>query len=156
MAQKSLKDLTEEEVEDYKEAFNNFDKDGNGNIDQQELGVVLRSLGYSPTNKQLDEMMERVSNCSFPLWGKGGMSSKVWACDQSGFCSPFTLLSARSRYVTTPTFGRPFVGGSHSTGAPMILCPMCRSEWEDDHGVCACDGVDRVELSLGSHCRIRG
>lgn len=57
---KSTNDLTKEELEDYKEAFNNFDKDGNGNIDEGELGVVLRSLGYSPTNQQLKDMMKRV------------------------------------------------------------------------------------------------
>lgn len=57
---KTEKDLSEEEMEDYKEAFSNFDKDGNGNIDEAELGVVMRSLGYSPTNKQLKEMMAKV------------------------------------------------------------------------------------------------
>ena len=60
MAVRSTKDLTEEEMEDYKEAFSNFDKDGNGNIDEGELGVVMRSLGYSPTNQQLKDMMARV------------------------------------------------------------------------------------------------
>ncbi|CAM9563600.1 unnamed protein product [Choristocarpus tenellus] len=54
------KELTAEEREDYQEAFNNFDKDGNGTIDQSELGVVMRSLGYSPTNEQLKEMMSKV------------------------------------------------------------------------------------------------
>lgn len=58
---KSTKELTEEEIEDYNEAFNNFDKDGNGNIDEGELGVVMRSLGYSPTNQQLKDMMAKVS-----------------------------------------------------------------------------------------------
>lgn len=59
-AVKSTKELTDEEIEDYKEAFSNFDKDGNGNIDEGELGVVMRSLGYSPTNQQLKEMMAKV------------------------------------------------------------------------------------------------
>lgn len=57
---KSTKELTEDEIEDYKEAFNNFDIDGNGSIDEGELGVVMRSLGYSPTNQQLKDMMEKV------------------------------------------------------------------------------------------------
>lgn len=60
MVGKSLKDLSDEEVEDYKEAFSNFDKDGNGNIDEGELGIVMRSLGYSPTTPQLREMMAKV------------------------------------------------------------------------------------------------
>ncbi|CAM9720397.1 unnamed protein product [Ectocarpus fasciculatus] len=59
-AAKTTKELSEEEIEDYKEAFSNFDKDGNGNIDELELGVVMRSLGYSPTNQQLKEMMAKV------------------------------------------------------------------------------------------------
>ena len=57
---KSTKELTEDEIEDYKEAFNNFDIDGNGSIDEGEFGVVMRSLGYSPTNQQLKDMMEKV------------------------------------------------------------------------------------------------
>lgn len=60
MAAKTTKELSDEEIEDYKEAFSNFDKDGNGNIDEGELGVVMRSLGYSPTNQQLKEMMAKV------------------------------------------------------------------------------------------------
>lgn len=59
-AVRSTKELTDEEIEDYKEAFSNFDKDGNGNIDEGELGVVMRSLGYSPTNQQLKDMMAKV------------------------------------------------------------------------------------------------
>ncbi|CAM9312413.1 unnamed protein product, partial [Phaeothamnion confervicola] len=38
----------------------NFDKDGNGEIDEQELGIVMRSLGYSPTQQQLKDMMKTV------------------------------------------------------------------------------------------------
>lgn len=66
---KSTKELTEDEVEDYKEAFNNFDIDGNGSIDEGELGVVMRSLGYSPTNQQLKDMMQKVDTD-----GSGGIS----------------------------------------------------------------------------------
>lgn len=69
MVGKSLKDLSDEEVEDYKEAFSNFDKDGNGNIDEGELGIVMRSLGYSPTTPQLREMMAKVDTD-----GSGGIS----------------------------------------------------------------------------------
>ncbi len=57
---KTVKELTEEEVEDYREAFKNFDKNGDGTIDQGELAVVMRSLGYSPTSQQLKDMMDKV------------------------------------------------------------------------------------------------
>jgi hypothetical protein len=35
-------------------------QDGNGEIDLKELGIVMRSLGYSPTDKQLRDMLDRV------------------------------------------------------------------------------------------------
>ncbi|KAG5181694.1 yellow cameleon 2.60 [Tribonema minus] len=54
--------LTKEEVEDYEEAFKNFDKDGNGEIDLKELGIVMRSLGYSPTDKQLRDMLKQADD----------------------------------------------------------------------------------------------
>ncbi|KAG5181693.1 yellow cameleon 2.60 [Tribonema minus] len=57
---KEMKALSTEEVEDYEEAFKNFDKGGNGEIDLKELGIVMRSLGYSPTDKQLRDMLQQV------------------------------------------------------------------------------------------------
>jgi hypothetical protein len=38
-------DFTEQQVEEYKEAFSLFDKDGDGTITAIEIGTVLRSLG---------------------------------------------------------------------------------------------------------------
>ena len=34
-----------------------FDKDGNGTIDIEELGIVMRSLGQSPTKEELDTII---------------------------------------------------------------------------------------------------
>ena len=41
--------LTEEQIYEFKEAFALFDKDGDGDITTQELGVVMRQLGQNPT-----------------------------------------------------------------------------------------------------------
>ena len=41
----------EQEIENYKEAFLEFDKDGSGNISMQELGTVMRTLGENPTEE---------------------------------------------------------------------------------------------------------
>lgn len=67
--QPDVRELTEDETEDYREAFRNFDKDNNEEIDEEELGTVMRSLGYSPTDAQLKDMMKRVD-----LDGNGSIS----------------------------------------------------------------------------------
>ena len=41
------KELTEEQIEEFKEAFMLFDKDGDGTITTIELGTVMRSLGQN-------------------------------------------------------------------------------------------------------------
>eukprot|EP01098_Paradermamoeba_levis_P008009 TRINITY_DN3336_c0_g2_i1.p1 TRINITY_DN3336_c0_g2~~TRINITY_DN3336_c0_g2_i1.p1 ORF type:complete len:173 (+),score=81.40 TRINITY_DN3336_c0_g2_i1:60-521(+) len=59
---KAKVDLTEEQIEEYKEAFSHFDKDGDGSITTKELGTVMRSLGLSPTEEDLQEMIKEVDN----------------------------------------------------------------------------------------------
>ena len=38
-------DIAQETLDEYKEAFNLFDRNGDGNITTAELGTVMRSLG---------------------------------------------------------------------------------------------------------------
>ena len=44
----------------FKEAFQLFDKDGDGTISTKELGTVMRSLGQNPTEKELQDMVNEV------------------------------------------------------------------------------------------------
>ncbi|KAK6042192.1 EF hand, partial [Cooperia oncophora] len=46
-----IKQLTPEEVDEFREAFMMFDKDGNGTISTKELGIAMRSLGQNPTEQ---------------------------------------------------------------------------------------------------------
>jgi calmodulin len=52
--------LTEEQIAEFKEAFQIFDKDGDGSITTKELGTVMRSLGQNPTEDELRKMIEEV------------------------------------------------------------------------------------------------
>ena len=53
---------SENKLEEYREAFSLFDKDGDGRITAQELGVVMRSLGQDPTDDELRDMIQEVDD----------------------------------------------------------------------------------------------
>ena len=42
--------LTEDEIEEIKEAFDLFDTDGSGSIDPRELRAAMQSLGFEAKN----------------------------------------------------------------------------------------------------------
>ncbi|XP_022247576.1 calmodulin-A-like [Limulus polyphemus] len=52
--------LTEEQVAEFREAFMLFDKDSDGRITETEVGIVMKSLGQNPTEKELHNMVEMV------------------------------------------------------------------------------------------------
>ena len=45
---KKQKELTEEQKQEIKEAFDLFDTDGSGNIDVKELTIAMKALGCEP------------------------------------------------------------------------------------------------------------
>lgn len=55
-----IKGLTREEVEEFKEAFELFDKDGDGRVTARELGIVMHSLGHTPTEQELEDMVREI------------------------------------------------------------------------------------------------
>ena len=52
--------LTEDQIAEFREAFALFDKDGDGTISSSELEVILKSLGQSPTEEELQDMINEV------------------------------------------------------------------------------------------------
>jgi Ca2+-binding EF-hand superfamily protein len=48
------------DLAEFKEAFSLFDKDGDGTISSNELGVVMRSLGQNPSDQELDDLIKEV------------------------------------------------------------------------------------------------
>jgi len=54
VAQKEL--FKEEDIKEFKEVYKLFDKDGDGNISEKELGVVMSGLGKHLADDELHEM----------------------------------------------------------------------------------------------------
>ena len=52
--------LTEQQIEEFQEVFNLFDKDGGGSISNSELGIVMRTLGQNPTESEIEVMIKAV------------------------------------------------------------------------------------------------
>ncbi|XP_029298245.1 caltractin [Cottoperca gobio] len=53
----SKSELTEEQKQEIKEAFDLFDTDGTGTIDVKELKVAMRALGFEPKKEDIKKMI---------------------------------------------------------------------------------------------------
>jgi hypothetical protein len=56
--------LTDAQLQEFQEAFDLFDKDGDGTIDVEELGTLMRSMGQTTSVAQVRRMMDEVSRNS--------------------------------------------------------------------------------------------
>ena len=53
--------LSEEQVAELKQAFNEFDVDGGGTINTKELGYAMRAIGMNPTEAEILDLINEVS-----------------------------------------------------------------------------------------------
>lgn len=52
-----------------REAFNEFDKDKDGLISCKDLGNLMRTMGYMPTEMELIELGQNINmNCKWCKW----------------------------------------------------------------------------------------
>lgn len=56
-----LSQLSEEQKQEIKEAFDLFDTNGIGAIDARELRVAMRALGFEPDKEEIKEMLTSLS-----------------------------------------------------------------------------------------------
>jgi len=52
--------LTPAQIAEYREAFDLFDKDGNGTISVEELGIMMSNVGVNPSREELEDMIGEV------------------------------------------------------------------------------------------------
>lgn len=52
--------LSPEQLQEFEEAFFLFDKNGDGTVTCEELGVVLRTMGLNPTEEEVNDMINEV------------------------------------------------------------------------------------------------
>ncbi|OMJ83349.1 hypothetical protein SteCoe_15751 [Stentor coeruleus] len=57
---KGRTELTEEQRQEIKEAFDLFDTDGSGSIDSKELKVAMRALGFEPRKEEVKRMINEM------------------------------------------------------------------------------------------------
>eukprot|EP01017_Pseudomicrothorax_dubius_P013812 TRINITY_DN1621_c0_g2_i2.p1 TRINITY_DN1621_c0_g2~~TRINITY_DN1621_c0_g2_i2.p1 ORF type:complete len:169 (-),score=68.05 TRINITY_DN1621_c0_g2_i2:129-635(-) len=57
---KGRREITEEQRQEIKEAFDLFDTDGSGRIDAKELKVAMRALGFEPKKEEVRRMIQEI------------------------------------------------------------------------------------------------
>jgi len=60
IALRKQKDITDEQRQEIKEAFDLFDTDQSGYIDGKELKVAMRALGFEPKKEEVQKMIAEV------------------------------------------------------------------------------------------------
>jgi Ca2+-binding EF-hand superfamily protein len=53
-------ELTPEQKQEIREAFDLFDTDGSGSIDSKELKVAMRALGFEPKKEEIKKMISEI------------------------------------------------------------------------------------------------
>merc|ERR1711998_181309 len=59
---KKRTELTEEQKQEIKEAFDLFDTDGSGDIDEKELKVAMKALGFDPTDEEVSQLINSLDS----------------------------------------------------------------------------------------------
>merc|ERR1712224_914810 len=118
MGRKSAKKkggLTEEQMDEIREAFNLFDGDQSGAIDVRELKAAMRALGFEVKNEELKKMVSDVDNdgngtiefAEFLEMMTGKMARRIPArTSRRCSSSSMTTTPTRSPSATSPAWLR--------------------------------------------------
>lgn len=115
--------LTDSQLEEFKDAFVTFDRDGNGSIDRTELKALMASIGQCPTDDELAEMI-RIADTD----GNGDVDLAEFICLMAHRMSTTNSQYLQTAFNVFDTDGNGFVSteeGLHASneGYPTLLFP---------------------------------
>ncbi|KAF6734569.1 Calcium-binding protein 5 [Oryzias melastigma] len=79
---RQTRNLTNDELDELREAFLEFDKDKDGYISCKDLGNLMRTMGYMPTEMELIELSQ---NINMNLGGQVDFDDFVGTDDSEAF-----------------------------------------------------------------------
>jgi hypothetical protein len=77
--------LTEDEIEEIKEAFDLFDTDGSGAIDPKELKAAMKSLGFETKNATIYQMISDIDKDGKSSANDASASNHVHRCGNAAY-----------------------------------------------------------------------
>eukprot|EP00343_Euplotes_focardii_P007642 CAMPEP_0205822318 /NCGR_PEP_ID=MMETSP0206-20130828/12081_1 /ASSEMBLY_ACC=CAM_ASM_000279 /TAXON_ID=36767 /ORGANISM="Euplotes focardii, Strain TN1" /LENGTH=171 /DNA_ID=CAMNT_0053118473 /DNA_START=21 /DNA_END=536 /DNA_ORIENTATION=+ len=93
--------LSQEEIEELKEAFDLFDTDGGGTIDSSELKAAMESLGYDKKNRTIVEMIENMEDGEIDFEGFLDMMTARMSDSKEDIMKVFRLFDESGSGVIT-------------------------------------------------------
>ena len=54
--------LSDESIEEFREAFTLFDRNQDGTVNSKDLGNVLKAIGQNPSDEETRQLVQRVSS----------------------------------------------------------------------------------------------
>lgn len=95
--------LSEEEIEEIREAFNLFDTDGSGTIDPKELKAAMQSLGFEAKNQTIYQVwcvyyLALFFTIRFLSWQRPCLLFPM-AFVHAGICTVLFLATLRWRFA---------------------------------------------------------
>ena len=54
--------LSDESIEEFREAFTLFDRNQDGTVNSKDLGNVLKAIGQNPSDEETRQLVQRVRN----------------------------------------------------------------------------------------------
>ena len=111
--------LTVEQQQEAREAFNLYDADGSGEIDEHELLLAFKSLGFETKPAEVKKMVSLYDND-----GNGAREPLAWACERQ---KPALLCPAATPRHAAPRRASPRLAAPHRALKCLTPEPIARA-----------------------------